>query len=240
MLGAASLESIGGGIKLSSFTGLTPVAIDWEGDVTAFYNTAPQLQIWNGTDYDMAYYVSNAWYNNGTEEGDYIEGWCDGDGLLRGDDYTITPGYAYWLKNVPDSKSLNIAGQVKDAAKVQVACPNAFMLIGNPYPSAIDLNGKKDMTSTDIKPVAIDWEGDITAFYNTATQLQIWNGSDYDMAYYVSNAWFNNGTEEGDYAEGWCDGDGLLRVDYSIPVGYGLWIKATSGACTINFNNPIK
>ena len=188
----------------------------------------------------MAYYVSNAWYDNGTEDGDYTEGWCDGDGVLRGDNYVITPGYAYWLKNVPDSNPLNISGQVKQAEKVQVSCPNAFMLVGNPYPAPIDLNEGKDMTAPDIKPVAIDWEGDYMAFYNTATQLQIWNGSDYDMAYYVSNAWYDNGTEDGDYKEGWCDGDGVLREGYSIPVGYGFWIKATSGACTLEFNNPIK
>ena len=240
VLGSASLETVGGGIRLSAFTGLTPVAVDWEGDFESFWNLAPQLQIWNGTTYDFAYYVSNAWFDNGTDDGDYKEGWADTEGLLLGDDYEITPGYAYWLKNVPDSNPLNISGQVKQAEKVQVSCPNQFMLIGNPYPSAIDLNGKKDMTSTDIKPVAIDWEGDYTAFQNQATQLQIWNGSDYDMAYYVNNAWFDNGTEDGDYAEGWCDADGLLRVDYSIPTGYGLWIKATSGTCTIDFNNPIK
>ena len=240
MLCSASLETIGGGIKLSSFTGLTPVAIDWGGDETAFWNLAPQLQIWNGSNYDLAYYVSNAWFDNGTEDGDFKEGWSDGAGLLLGDDYTITPGYAYWLKNVPDSKSLNISGQVKQAEKVQVACPSKFMLIGNPYPTAIKLVDGTDMTSTDITPVEIDWGGDETAFWNTATQLQIWNGSNYDLAYYVSNAWFDNGTEDGDFKEGWSDGAGLLLEEYSIPVGYGLWIKATSGACTIDFNNPIK
>ena len=184
--------------------------------------------------------MSNAWFDNGTEEGDYKEGWCDLDGILRGDDYVITSGYAYWLRNVPDSKPLNIAGQVKEAEKVQVACPNKFMLVGNPYPSQINLNGGADMTSADITPVAIDWDGDPTAYQNTATQLQIWNGSLYDYAYYVSNAWFDNGTEEGDYKEGWCDLDGLLREDYFIPVGYGLWIKASSGACTLEFANPVK
>ena len=240
MLGAASLETIGGGIKLSSFTGLTPVAIDWEGDAEAFRNLAPQLQIWNGDDYDKAFYVSNAWLDDGTEDGQFVQGWCDLDGILRGDDYVITPGYAYWLKNVPDSNPLNISGQVKQAEKVQVVCPNAFMLIGNPYPSPIDLNGGVDMTSADITPVAVDWEGDAEAFRNTATQLQIWNGDDYDKAFYVSNAWLDDGTEDGQFVQGWCDLDGLLRDGYSIPVGYGLWIKATSGACTLDFNNPIK
>ena len=184
--------------------------------------------------------MSNAWFDNGTEDGDYKEGWADSDGVLRGDDFVITPGYAYWLKNVPDSNPLNIAGQVKQVEKVQVVCPDKFMLIGNPYPSSIDLNGGVDMTSLDITPVAIDWEGDYEAFWNSATQLQIWNGSAYDKAFYVTNAWFDNGTEDGDYKEGWADSDGLLREGYAIPVGYGLWIKATSGACTIDFNNPIK
>ena len=240
VLGTASLETIGGGIKLSSFTGLTPVAIDWEGDYMAFQNLAPQLQIWNGTGYDLTFYVSNAWFDDGTDDGQFVEGWCGLDGVLRGDDYTIPAGYAYWLRNVPDSNPLNISGQVKQTAKVQVTCPNAFMLLGNPYPTAIDLNGGSDMTSSDITPVAIDWEGDYLAFQNQATQLQIWNGTGYDLVFYVSNAWYDNGTPDGDYKEGWCGLDGLLRENYSIPVGYGLWIKATSGVCTIDFNNPIK
>ena len=68
--------------------------------------------------------MSNAWIP--TTESDTTEGWCDGGGEFIGDTYTITPGYAYWLKNVPDSNSLNIAGQVKQAEKVQVTCPNKF------------------------------------------------------------------------------------------------------------------
>ena len=238
MIGTVPFESVKGGMKINDLlSGFTPVEIDWD-NPTEFYTTAAQLQIWNGSSYDFAYYVSNAWYDNGTEEGAYKEGWCDGDGLLR-TDYEFTPGGAYWVKNVPDSKSLTVAGAIKSAAYVSFSCPNKFMLAGNAYPVAITLNTGTEMTSEDITPVAIDWD-DPTAFYTTATQMQIWNGSTYDFAYYVSNAWFDNGTEEGDYTEGWCDGDGLLRVGYSIPVGNGFWIKATSGACHLDFNNPMK
>ena len=117
--------------------------------------------------------------------------------------------------------------------------PQAKFMIGTvPFESVKGGMKINDLLSG-FTPVEIDWD-DPTAFYTTATQMQIWNGSTYDFAYYVSNAWFDNGTEEGDYTEGWCDGDGLLRVGYSIPVGNGFWIKATSGACHLDFNNPMK
>ena len=126
-------------------TGLTPVAIDWE-DPTAFQTLAAELQIWNGSKYDKAYYVSNAWFDDGTEEGDYTEGWCDGDGILR-TDYEFTPGGAYWVKNVPDSKSLTIAGAIKSASVVNFTCPTSFMLAGNAFPVDIQLNEGTQMES---------------------------------------------------------------------------------------------
>ena len=204
-----------------------------------FQTRAAQLQLWNGSSYDNAYYVSNAWYDDGTEEGDFKEGWADGDGVLL-EDYEFTPGGAYWLKNAPDSNALHVAGQVPSDATVEFECPlNQFMLSGNAFPAAIKLNGAQ-MTSSDITPVAIDWElEEYMEFQNRATQLQIWNGSSYDNAYYVSNAWYDNGTEEGDYKAGWADGDGVLLEDYEISAGNGFWIKAASGACTLEYNNPI-
>ena len=240
MIGTVPFETVDGSMQINKLlSGYTPVEIDWEGDYTAFQKLAAQLQIWTGTDYDMAYYVSNAWYDNGTEEGAYTEGWSDGDGLLL-TDYEFIPGGAYWVKNVPDSKSLTVSGAVKAADVVTFNCPQKFMLAGNAFPVAILLNEGTQMTSADITDVDIDWEGDYTGFQKTATQMQIWNGSDYDMTYYVSNAWYDNGTEEGAYKKGWADGDGLLRVNYTIPAGSGFWIKASSGECNLDFNNPMK
>ena len=240
MIGTVPFEACDGSMQINKLiSGLTPVEIDWAGDYTAYQTLAPQLQIWNGSTYDFAYYVSNAWYDNGTADGAYGEGWCDGDGLLR-TDYEFTPGGAYWVKNVPDSKSLQVSGAIKSADSVTFACPTSFMLAGNAYPVAINLNSGTQMTSSDITPVEIDWAGDYTAYQALATQMQIWNGSTYDFAYYVSNAWYDNGTADGAYAEGWCDGDGLLRTGYSIPSGNGFWIKATSGACNLVFDNPTK
>lgn len=117
--------------------------------------------------------------------------------------------------------------------------PQAKFMIGTVPFEAVGGGMKINDLLTGFTPVEIDWDNP-TEFYTTAAQLQIWNGSSYDMAYYVSNAWYDNGTEDGDYAEGWCDMDGLLRTDYTIPVGNGFWIKATSGECNLDFNNPTK
>ena len=242
MIGTVPFETPDGSMKLNSLlSGFTPVAIDWSLDeYTVFRNVAAQLQIWNGSTYDMAYYVSNAWYDDGTEEGAYKEGWCDPEGLLL-TSYEFIPGGAYWVKNVPDSNPLTVAGAIKSASSVDFSCPTSFMLAGNAFPVDIQLNEGTQMTSANIKPVAIDWEADdYTTFRNLATQMQIWDGSKYDMAYYVSNAWYDNGTEEGAFKAGWCDPEGLLLENYTIPSGNGFWIKAASGACTLTFDNPTK
>ena len=117
--------------------------------------------------------------------------------------------------------------------------PQARFMIGTVPFETTDGTMKLNKLLTGFTPVAIDWE-DPTAFQTLAAELQIWNGSKYDKAYYVSNAWFDDGTEEGDYKAGWCDMDGLLRENYVIPAGNGFWIKAQSGACTLTFDNPLK
>jgi len=256
MIGTVPFETCGGTLNLNELlSGFTPVEIDWD-DPTAFWSTAAQIQIWNGSSYDNAFYVSNAYFDDGSEEGLEVEGWCDDQGVLYkndgiangGRDYEFTPGGAYWIKNVPDSKPLNVAGAVKGADSVSFNCPKGqFMLAGNAFPVDINLNDTQ-MTSVDITPVAIDWDNP-TAFWDTATQLQIWNGTSYDNAFYVSNAYFDDGSEEGLEIQGWCDDQGVLYKndgienggrDFIIPAGNGFWVKATSGECNLIFNNPLK
>ena len=133
-----------------------------------------------------------------------------------------------------DVESANVVGYIAKE------CPQGKFQIGTvPFQScAGDLQITKLLTG--FTPVAIDWNlEEYTEFQTRAAQLQIWNGSAYDLAYYVSNAWYDNGTEDGDFKAGWADGEGLLLEDYEIPAGNGFWVKAASGACTLEYNNPV-
>ena len=252
MLCSTPFEAVGGeGVDLNKvYSGISAVDIDWElEEYTEFCNRAPQMQIWNGTGYDFAYYVSNAWFDNGTEDGAFAEGWCDGSGMLYvgANSYVVTPGYSFWVRyTLDDEKNLLASGQVKSEASTSVECtePSRFMLLGNPYAVATKLNDDKVLTVSGLTAVDIDWElEEYTEFCNRAPQMQIWNGTGYDFAYFVSNAWYDNGTEDGAFAQGWCDGSGMLLVgdaEYSIGMGYGFWVKPITSACTFTFKSPIK
>ena len=84
------------------FTGFKDVAgeIDWYGDPDAFKLTAPQIQVQSAGGYDIYYYVKNAWVDNGTDDGTYVEGWSDSLGIYATD--TIPAGRGFWLKSATD------------------------------------------------------------------------------------------------------------------------------------------
>ena len=74
----------------------------------------------------------------------------------------------------------------------------------------------------DIVGVDYDWDGE---FCNTATQIQIWDGSGYTFYYYLN--------AHDSYAAGWCDDWGEYKTDLLVP-GQAVWFWAKSGACTIS------
>ena len=223
----AQFELVAGGTEVNGLiSGVDAVAFDNTG---AFKKTAAQVQIPNALGaYTTLYYLEDGWFDDCSEEGDYKPGWCDGDGNIA--DTELTPGVAIWAKSVADS-SINVAGAVPGSDSAQISCPEIFALRANTFPSSIIVNSEK-MTSQDIVPVAFDDKG---AFKKTAPQLQIPNAlGAYTTLYYLEDGWFDDGSEEGDYKAGWCDGDGNI-TDTEIPAAQGFWTKGVSGAFTLTF-----
>ena len=72
------------------------------------------------------------------------------------------------------------------------------------------------------------------AFLSTANQIQHWTGSAYNKYYYLEDAWYDDGSEDGAYKEGWADGYGEFTSE-DIPVGRGFWVKANTGTFKITF-----
>ena len=223
---SAQFDKVGGGRAINDL--LSGVeGVDF-GDGRAFLNTAAQIQVFNGVGYDFYYYLNDAWFDNGTVDGDVKAGWADSAGNLV--DAEFDEGAGFWLKSPSSAATPSIAGQVNEADTATVSCSSGFQLVANVFPMAITMNGAS-MTSSDIKGVDF---GDGRAFLSTATQMQVFNGVGYDFYYYLNDAWFDNGTVDGDVKAGWADSAGNL-VDNIIPAMAGFWTKGTSGAFTLKF-----
>ena len=179
---------------------------------------ALQLQVWNGTDYTMYYYVSDAYIESTDEE---VTGWAD-----KGGDFTlatIAPGTGYWYRYPEGASTFTLPGQVPEAATITKNVSGAFNLYGNPYPVALNLEKV-------VPSVAAPTFSQRTK----ALQLQVWNGTDYTMYYYVSDAYIESTDDE---VTGWADKGGDYVGQTSADVSYGFWVRSQGGeAGTITFS----
>jgi len=211
-----------------------------------FTKTAPQIQIPNarGT-YDVYYYLKDGWYDNGTEDGDFKPGWCDLNGVIAGDaESTLTglleAGVAMWVKDVQAAESFQTAGQVPSDDRIEVTAPANFSLRANAFPQAFNLNDETQVEYSGL--TAGDLLDEDTDFTKVASQIQVPNAKGtYDVYYYLSNGWYNNGTEDGDFKPGWCDLNGVIAGDAEstltgeVSAGQGFWTKGVAAPFTISF-----
>ena len=227
----SGFSNVSGSYKINELvSGAIPVDIDW--DTTDWQNLAVQIQSYDEYGSLIQYfYVSNAWLDDGTEEGQYVEGWCDADGILI-TEVELTPGFGFWVKSPTADSNIVVSGAVPEEDVTDVKCLQGFSIRSYPYPMDLSINSDK-LSSADIVPTEIDW--DSTAWQNLATQIQAYdeNGS-LIQYFYVSNAWLDDGTEEGQYVEGWCDADGIY-ADVVVKNMTGFWIKGTTGEVTLTF-----
>ena len=97
----------------------------------------------------------------------------------------------------------------------------------------------------------IDWDLSPAQMVNDmkakAPQIQIQkdNGA-YEVYFWVKNAWFDDGSDDGLDVEGWCNSSGALVVadnpaveakdgTGNIPVGAGMWFKGCKNAFKAKF-----
>ena len=227
----SGFSNVSGSYKLHELvSGATPAEIDWES--SDWQNLAVQIQSYDAAGSLVQYfYVSNGWEDDGTEEGVYREGWADADGVLISD-VELTPGFGFWVKSPVSTTKIVVSGAVPEADEVDVSCPAGFAVRASAYPMDLAINSGK-LTSTDIVPVEIDWES--SAWQDAATQIQSYDAEGNLIQYfYASNAWRDDGTEEGEYLKGWCDADGIY-ADCIVKSMTGFWIKGTTGPVTITF-----
>ena len=210
------------------FTGLK--GVDWDNG-GIWRTTAPQVQFYNGKAYDCYYYLNDAWYKDAEGKDAYKTGWSDGFGNYV--DLTAAPGQGFWFIN-PSADAAEIcgAGQVEESVEATVEVPGGvFAILANVFPMAVNLNDEKHVTADGI--VGVDWDSD-DAWLSTAPQIQFFNGTDYDIYYYLNDGYVMEGLKIVGRKKGWCDMDGRY-VDVAIPAQQSFWVKANTGKFKFTF-----
>ena len=217
----AGFEGVTGSMDINDLlTGFEGTDYDEDGN---FVNTASQVQIPDGAGFIAYYFLNNAWDAANNKE---VKGWADALGDVAHID--ITPGVAFWAKSVKADSSLTVSGAVPEENSSTVSCPVGFAIRANIFPVSTKLN-TKGISSEDIVGVDYDESGNFT---QTASQIQVYDGTGFIPYYYLNNAWDAANNKE---VAGWADALGDYAADVDINVGEGFWTKGVSGAFTLKF-----
>ncbi len=208
------------------------------------------VQVLDGVGYKSYYYITDAWYADGTEYGATKAAWADINYCVAGEypedgDGMVTPGEAVWFKS-PSACSIKTMGQVIGTASDVVAVPAAqFTMVANSFPEAFNLNDAKVAYSGLAQIAAGDYWDDGLEDYDPTLKtavdvVQVLDGVGYKSYYYVTDAWYADGTEYGATKAAWADINYCVAGEYpedgdgNVALGGGFWIKPHS-AVTITF-----
>ena len=130
---------------------------------------------------------------------------------------------------VADVTSANIVGYVNSAKQIAAG---KVSLGTSPFAKVgTDTVAIQDMLKSSAPAVGY-------AKRNTdAVQLQVWNGSNYTLYFYLSDAYIE---ETDDEVEGWAKGNGDMVKGPIVDPSYGMWAKSPSADGKITFVNPIQ
>ncbi len=220
MLGVQFTDVASGDDKISIHSLISGIeGVDY-GNGEDFLSTAPQLQVWNGSGYDVYYYLNDA-YISDTE---MPKGWADVMGNYV--EKTFKAGDCAWFMS-PNDATITTSGQLFNADSITKDCPTTFVMVANAKPTVLNLNDSAQIKYENL--IGVNY-GNGEDFLSTAPQIQVWNGSSYDVYYYLNDAYISD-TE---IPKGWADVMGNY-VNTAIAPGAGFWAKGTTGAFTMVF-----
>ncbi|MGB3454160.1 MAG: hypothetical protein WBA59_10040 [Moheibacter sp.] len=144
-------------------------------------------------------------------------------------------GLAYAVKESPGSGTATVAGKLMGIPfngplnYTLNTSGNRYNLVGNPYPSNLDIKKLYDNNTTKIESTFYFWD-------NTSNTLHEQQGSNYNGDHYAK---FNAVSNTGTAADCSVYGTGCNKVpDQYVKVGTGFMIQAKTG--TLNFTNAYR
>ena len=177
----------------------------------------PMLEVYNGTGYDIYYFVSAELSGTGSAA------WMN-DSQQDASNVYLHPGEAFWFCDKAlgtATGSLVVKGGVKTGATATVDIDANTLQTGtNPFPMSVKI---KDIGCS-LTPFSGKWRNRATGII-----LEVWNGTGYDMYYYVSADL--SGTE----SAAWVD-DNQSVATAELPAGGAFWLKTTGETGTLTFS----
>ena len=197
----------------------------------ATMNTADQIQVWDGKQFDIYFYKAK----KTSGAGKFTDGpaWVKTTAATTVTTNTVKRGAGVWFARptTATAGSITVAGSVNAAPKTHDILAG-FNMISSAFPTDMALNNGP-----------IDWascgavEG---ATMNTADQIQVWDGSQFDIYFYKAKKTSGAGKFTGGPA--WVKTTAATTVTTnSIPAGKGFWYArpSTASAGTLVEKSPL-
>ena len=191
-----------------------------KGDLVAgaTVNTSDQIQVWDGTQFDIYYYKAK----KTSGAGKFTDGpaWVKSTASTTVTPDTIKRGAGVWFARPTDKAAgvITVSGSVNAAEKTHDILAG-FNMISSAFPCDMLLNNGP-----------IDWAtcGAVAgATVNTSDQIQLWNGSQFDIYYYKAK----KTSGAGKFTDGpaWVKSTASTTVSPdAIPAGKGFWYARPS------------
>ena len=145
-------------------------------------------------------------------------------------------GLGFWFvrPNTTDSRTLTFSGAVKGDANT-FTLASTYTMMGSAFPMDIVLNDKETCP--------FDWEKEATAgqTFAEADQIQIWNGSSFDIYWYRANKTSGAPSQKFTLGPAWVySKDDQVVWPGKIPAGQAIWyVKPGTSTRTLEQKSPI-
>ena len=159
---------------------------------------------------------------------DYTDTWADSN--LTPVNPTMANGSSFWLYHAGDDiESLTFAGQVGTVQAGYTLAGGKLNLCGNPFPTALNLSNKKQVTITN--PTSYSEDGNTPGDYIDTWDLSTGNWG--ERYFYVNLPSWNY--DNVDYTDTWADSN-LTPTATDIQAGAGFWYYAAGEGTTLTFS----
>ena len=212
-----------------------------ENCIPGWTDTAPMIQIRDAEGgYNIAWYATEGY---DLDSGEMYPAWCDAEGFVL-KETTVSVGQAAWILNPTGTDAtFTVSGALATEETTVGGSANVFLLQGGGFPIEFDINNTNACTW--VCSGATAWESAeaencIPGWTDNAPMIQIRDETGgYTLAWYATEGY---DLDSGEMYPAWCDTEGFVMKNTTVPVsaGFWLWAPATTPNVFLTVKNPIR